>query len=135
MGKKTNDFDWSMYKEPKKKEKVIVVKGPDEPMTKAQKHIIVNKRSVAYGAQVLKDYITKKYGIENPDLQKLTKLQAQDLIVSFKPDPAKQKKLEEREIWKAEQRKKMLELRAKQDAYEAELRAEMEQEERENKNK
>lgn len=107
----------------------------NEPMTKAQKHIIVNKRSVAYGAQVLKDYITKKYGIENPDLQKLTKLQAQDLIVSFKPDPAKQKKLEKREIWKAEQRKKMLELRAKQDEYEAELRAEMEQEERENKNK
>lgn len=29
----------------------------------------------------------------------------------------------------------MLELRAKQDAYEAELRAEMEQEERKNKNK
>lgn len=85
--------------QPKKKEKIIVVAGdPNAPMTKPQKHIIVHKRSKVYGAKVLREYIAAKYNLGDPmkvDLQKLTKLQAQDIIVNFKPHPKPEIKKEQ----------------------------------------
>lgn len=65
------------------------MKNPNEPMTKPQRHIIIDKRCKVYNPAELKEFISKKYGVpfEEVDLRKLTKEQAQDIIVSFKPHP------------------------------------------------
>lgn len=67
------------------------MKNPNEPMTKAQRHIIFNKRLSpkvgGYTRAELKQFISDKFNVafEDVDLQKLTKLQAQMIIMNFKP--------------------------------------------------
>ena len=65
------------------------MKNPNEPMTKAQQHIIfdkrLNKKVGGYTKEELSNYIKEKFNIDLVDLQKLTKEQAQAIITGFKP--------------------------------------------------
>ena len=65
------------------------MKNPNEPMTKAQKHIIfdkrLNKKVGGYTRDEISEYIKTKFNLDTVDLQKLTKEQAQAVITGFKP--------------------------------------------------
>ena len=52
-------------------------------------YLIVHKRTKVYTNKVLREYIANKYGLEfdKVDLQRLTKGQAQDIIINFAPHP------------------------------------------------
>ena len=86
---KKNQEKQTKFRYERQEPRKIYVKNPEEPMTRPQKHIIINKRTPIYTNKVLREYISAKYDIpfEKVDLQRLTKEQAQDLIVSFKPVP------------------------------------------------
>lgn len=77
------------------------MKNPNEPMTKAQRHIILGDRGKRrrnrcqeYGKPAIKKYISDTFDIpyEEVNLQNLTKEQAQAIIVNFKPHKPEEKK-------------------------------------------
>lgn len=61
------------------------MRNPDEKQTKLQYNVIKRRKEV-YGRDVILDHLQKKFNDPTiTDLQKLTKLQAQTVIVDFKP--------------------------------------------------